>query len=207
MFTQLVTGDVPSASGYFNPLLAQTVIPCTSGTRPSSPNDGMLLWETDTERYTSWNASLSQWVNLGMMLTTAFTPALTGSTTNPTLGTGGTAAARYTLYGGNWCNYRGAFKFGTSGTSAGSGSFSISLPFNTNANLTGSNEPIGTVYILDSSGPAAFLGVPYVAASASTMSVLIGGSPTAGASQMSSSVPMAWAASDTIGWNVTYETA
>jgi len=47
MYTQLVTGDVPGASTYFNPLLAQTIIPCTTGTRPSSPNDGMMTYETD----------------------------------------------------------------------------------------------------------------------------------------------------------------
>ena len=47
MYTLLVTGDVPGASTYFNPLLQQTIIPCTSGTRPSSPNDGMMTYETD----------------------------------------------------------------------------------------------------------------------------------------------------------------
>lgn len=47
MYTLLVTGDVPGAATYFNPLLQQTIIPCTSGTRPSSPNDGMMTYETD----------------------------------------------------------------------------------------------------------------------------------------------------------------
>ena len=47
MNTDLVTGDVPGASTYFNPLKNQTIIPCTSGTRPSSPNDGMMTYETD----------------------------------------------------------------------------------------------------------------------------------------------------------------
>lgn len=207
MYTLLVTGDVPGAATYFNPLLQQTVIPCTSGTRPSSPPDGMLLWETDTERYTSWNASAGAWLNLGMILTTAYSPTLTGSTTNPTLGTGGSISGRYTLYAGNWCNYRGIAKFGTSGTNAGSGSYSISLPFNTNANITTGNHALGHVYVLDSSAPAAWPCLAFASASGSSMSVLVGGSPSAGPSQMSNTVPMAWAASDYISWNITYEIA
>lgn len=49
MYSLLVTGDVPGAATYFNPLLQQTVIPCTSGTRPSSPPEGMVIYQTDTD--------------------------------------------------------------------------------------------------------------------------------------------------------------
>lgn len=63
MYTLLVTGDVPGASTYFNPLLQQTIIPCTSGTRPSSPVTPMTIFETDTLCYRRWNGSA--WVRTG----------------------------------------------------------------------------------------------------------------------------------------------
>lgn len=61
MYTLLVTGDVPGASTYFNPLLNQTTVPCTSGTRPSSPGDGMKIYETDTKYFRSWDATNTAW--------------------------------------------------------------------------------------------------------------------------------------------------
>jgi hypothetical protein len=60
---QLVSnGDVPDED-YFNlALMKQTVVKCTSGTRPSSPDEGMTVHETDTgirRAYdgTDWRAS------------------------------------------------------------------------------------------------------------------------------------------------------
>lgn len=60
MYTLLVTGDVPGAATYFNPLLQQTTIPCTSGTRPTPSHDGMQIYETDTDKHATWNGTL--WV-------------------------------------------------------------------------------------------------------------------------------------------------
>lgn len=39
-------------------LMKQTIIVCTSGTRPSSPNEGMTIYETDTDTYRTWDGSL-----------------------------------------------------------------------------------------------------------------------------------------------------
>lgn len=36
---------------------------CTSITRPSSPSDGMLIYETDTDRLYAWDAQAGVWVN------------------------------------------------------------------------------------------------------------------------------------------------
>lgn len=206
MYTLLTTGDVPGASTYFNPLLQQSIVPCTSGTRPASPPDGMMIWETDTERYMSWNASAAAWVYAGQMLTGSYTPALTASV-NPNLGSASAVQGRYTLYGGNWCTARGLIKWGSTSLNAGSGSYSISLPFTTSNTITAGNTPVGTCYVLDSSVPAAYLGMPFVAANASVMTVLMGGLPATGPSQMSNTIPIAWATNDTIGWNITYEVA
>lgn len=60
---------------------------------------------------------------------TDYTPALTASTSDPTLGTGGTIAGRYTQIGKNVTVHVG-IAFGTAGTAAGSGTFYVSLPVN-----------------------------------------------------------------------------
>jgi hypothetical protein len=65
MYTLLVTGDVPGASTYFNPMLQQTIIPCTSGARPSSPTDGMTVFETDTRFFRSYNSTDATWYIVG----------------------------------------------------------------------------------------------------------------------------------------------
>lgn len=200
MYTLLVTGDVPGASTYFNPLLQQSIIPCTSGTRPSSPNDGMLAWETDTERYTSWNATLGAWVPLGQMITTTVTPSLTASTTNPTLGSGNTATARYTLWNGKMCTYWGYIQFGTTSVNAGSGQYFISLPF---AAAVGPNFTPGSALIRRNSPSDIRNANCYLSQGASTLS-LVGTDVI-----ITSSAPWGvnWAASDYMHWSITYEIA
>ncbi|WBB73226.1 hypothetical protein O7602_26660 [Micromonospora sp. WMMD1128] len=58
----LANGDVPSAT-YFNSLMQQGNIVCTSGSRPSSPVEGMTIVETDTELIRVWSGSA--WVVIG----------------------------------------------------------------------------------------------------------------------------------------------
>lgn len=198
MYTLLVTGDVPGASTYFNPLMQQSIVPCTSGTRPSSPPDGMLIWETDTERYVNWNASLSAWVPLGQQISTAVTPALTGGGSNPTLGSGSTAVARYTLWNGKLCTYWGYIQFGSSGVAAGSGQYFISLPF---AVAAAPAFISGSALVRDSSGSDLRNANCYAAAGATTLSLV------ATDATVTSTFPWTWAASDYIHWNLTYETA
>jgi hypothetical protein len=42
-------------------LMEQAVIRCTSGTRPSSPNDGMTIYETDTGMHRYYRAASTDW--------------------------------------------------------------------------------------------------------------------------------------------------
>jgi hypothetical protein len=58
---------------------------------------------------------------------TAYTPALTAATTNPTLGTASRASGGYTKQG-KTVNFWFAIVFGTSGFTAGSGAYRVSLP-------------------------------------------------------------------------------
>jgi len=100
---------------------------CTSGTRPSTPYRGQLIFETDTNSFVGRDTS-DAWqtaVPLGAWL--SYTPTLTGGTSNPTLGTGNEATGTYTRRG-RTIEGKAFIKFGTSGTAAGSGEYRISLP-------------------------------------------------------------------------------
>ena len=50
-FKTWVAGDVLTASDMMTYLMRQAVIVCTSGTRPSSPVEGMTIFETDTDAF------------------------------------------------------------------------------------------------------------------------------------------------------------
>lgn len=84
MYTLLVTGDVPGASSYFNPLLQQSIVPCTSGTRPSSPPDGMTIYETDTQAHAYYNGTTTSWryrnTDQGALVRKAATASITNNT-------------------------------------------------------------------------------------------------------------------------------
>ncbi len=58
----------------------------------------------------------------------AYTPVLTASVTNPTLGSGSLAEGRYIEVPGHLVIYRFAVEFGTSGVNRGDGQYRISLP-------------------------------------------------------------------------------
>jgi len=42
-------------------LMKQAVIVCTSGTRPASPNEGMTIWETDTDKLLIYTTATTTW--------------------------------------------------------------------------------------------------------------------------------------------------
>lgn len=181
-------------------LMEQVIISCTSGTRPSSPNDGMTLWETDTERYTSWNATLAAWVVLGQMLAGTYTPTLTAVTTNPTLGTGGSASGRYTMYGGKFVTCHGTIAFGTSGANAGSGQYLIALPFAASSAITGGVPSVGSG-LIRCAGSTAIVNF-FASSGSSTMAAI-----TVAGGNMASGAPGAWTNNDYISFTMSYETA
>jgi hypothetical protein len=187
-------------SSDLNNLSKQTVQVCTSGTRPASPTAGMLIYETDTNKYVAY---LTSWDTLGSTFSGSYTPALTGSTTNPALGTGGVIQGRYTLFNGHWCTVRVGVQWGTSGT-AGSGQYLISLPFTTNTNITVGVSNVGQVLMRDASaGPALASGVCYAIASTATMALF---ADTTGG--VTNAVPWAWGGSgDYITATLTFETS
>lgn len=115
-------------------------------TTPRDWTTGELVTETMMDQQVSGNFNAA--FPLGVDAWTAYTPALTATTTNPTLGTGSTAAGRYQRVGRSiWGQLN--VKFGTSGTAAGSGTYRLSLPVTARSNTFA--EVCGSGYILDAS--------------------------------------------------------
>lgn len=59
-FKTWVSEEVLASSDVNSLLMKQTVIVCTSGTRPGSPNEGMMIYETDTDTYRGHDGSAWQ---------------------------------------------------------------------------------------------------------------------------------------------------
>lgn len=196
-----VAGELLTSADVNGYLMKQTVIVCTSGTRPSSPPEGMTVYETDTDRYSCYNGTA--WVTMGQMISSQFTPTLTAATTNPQMGTGAWANAKYTLWGGKWCTYRGTLRFGTTGTiTAGSGQYLISLPVATGTSVGAGVDAMGAGLVFDNSASNVTQATYYVAGTGTTTMAAF-----ANNAQVTSSSPWVWAASDYLSWTITYETA
>lgn len=56
-FKTFTAGSVLTAADVNDYLMKQVVITCTSGTRPGTPNEGMTIYETDTDRIMVYNGS------------------------------------------------------------------------------------------------------------------------------------------------------
>ena len=82
---------------------------CTSTTRPSSPYDGQVIYETDTDATKVWNGS--SWVDLFTVPSATWT-AFTPTWTNLTVGNG-TVNAAYTTFG-KTCTFYVSFALGSS---------------------------------------------------------------------------------------------
>jgi hypothetical protein len=133
---------------------------------------------------------------------TAFTPALTATTTDPTLGSGSTAEGFYTK-SGRWVAGQGRILFGTSGVNAGSGTYRVSLPVFagglSGSGTAGNGPTIGVFTIKDDGSTITRFGVLQLV-SASTALMLTGSDATG----VSNSNPWTWAASDRIHYSFGY---
>lgn len=121
-------GEVLTAANVNNYLMNQTIIVCTSGTRPGSPVEGMTIYETDTDRYMSYSGSAwvilletSTWTDYSASL------AWTSNGTAPALGNS-VVVARY-IRSGKLCLYTFRITFGSTAT-FGTQTYSFSLPVN-----------------------------------------------------------------------------
>lgn len=128
---------------------------------------------------------------------TAFTPTLTASTTNPTLGTGSTRAGSYCQLN-ELVIYIAYIRFGTSGVSAGSGFYSVSLPV-PYVTTNNADRYMGNGYVFDNS-------------TSTNYNLTVTGGPTTstvymgphGATIVSNASPITFAAQDIIALNLVY---
>ena len=136
-----------------------------------------------------------------------YTPVLTASTTNPTLGSGSVVSGKYTqinkLVVANF-----SFTFGT-GATAGSGNYIISMPITakTTSQAFTQNE-LGWILLRDASTASAGFAYPYI--STATTFLLAYQPPTyyvTALSNVTNAAPWTWAASDTISGQIIYEAA
>jgi hypothetical protein len=199
-FKVFTNGSVLPDTDLNDYLMEQAVISCTSGTRPGSPNNGMTIFETDTNRYACYSTSAVAWLYFGQVITGGWTPTLTAVTTNPTLGSGGGQNGRFTLFGGKWCTLRFSIAFGTSGTNAGSGQYLVALPFTASSAITG-GVPNTAGGVVRAGGSVAT--VTWFASSGSTTMAAL----TTSGSNVASGAPGAWGVNDYLSGTFTYEIA
>lgn len=131
-----------------------------------------------------------------------FTPAIVADTTNPTLGSGATAIARY-LETGKMVHYEGTIIFG-SGMTGGTGAWHITAP------VTPKGAGLGTLFITQqSTGPGyvGTYGAIQVVPTAKLQPFAFGTPTTDQISGLDAANPWTWAAGDKLDWSITYEAA
>lgn len=134
----------------------------------------------------------------------AYTPALTAVTTNPTLGTGSFAEARYQLLQKR-AFVEGAIFFGTVGAVAGVGNYRISVP--SAVSIRSNNSAIGYGLFYDASAGYVYYPLTAWYISATTFQLVVSSPAYTAASILSATVPVIPAVQDQIRFTLCYEVA
>ena len=185
--TNAVNADSIAAGAVCSSELASTTV--TAGSYGNSENYTSFTVDADGRLTAASNVGLGQW--------SSYNPVLTGSVTNPTLGTGGIAEGYYTRVG-DLVVASIRIKFGTSGVSNGSGNYFISLPVNAEqfAGII-----MGHTWIFDSSGNYSVSGI---AQWANPSQCYIYNSYGAIPGPVSSAIPFIWTDNDEMRLHLSY---
>ena len=136
---------------------------------------------------------------------TAYTPALTASTTNPVIsGTGAYDAGTYVKVG-RLVVGKGKIQFGSTG-SAGSGTYSISLPVTARAVGAGESDLVGTGFLFNG-GTNAYYQVQLLQQTTTTVFLYYAATYNGAATAVASATPFAWANNMSMTFNFQYEAA
>lgn len=130
-----------------------------------------------------------------------FTNILHATTTDPVLGNGAINLGQYSEFGG-LVQYSGRIKFGTSGVSAGNGTYQIQLPVLARYPSGGTLELIvGTAFIYDNSTGTIYFCAPEIISSSN---ILRFRTSLSGGQIVTNAVPFGWSASDQLSFGVSY---
>jgi hypothetical protein len=177
----------------------------TEGTEPSAPAAGKqrVYIDSTTHHLSRTNSSGTEVdIETGAGISyTAWTPALTASSSNPTLGSGSNAQGRY-FKTGKFVHAYGSINFGSSGVAAGSGVYWISTPVTMRTSVNADMNQIGMAYLFDSSASA--LRVVNLRYTTTTTVTMLNISTNA---DVTNAVPWTWAASDALIFQMTFEAA
>lgn len=142
----------------------------------------------------------------------AYTPTLTASTTNPTLGSGSSATGYYKRLGHRVEGYA-SILFGSAGVAAGSGYYGLLLP----VEPVNREQAIGIGYLVDYSDNVRFLvasaavSPPLWAANTSKAIIVVsnaaGAGFSTGANPVGAAAPWTWAENDQLVVTFSYEAA
>ena len=169
-FKNFTAASVLTASDVNNYLMEQSVMSFAStGARDvaiTAPEEGMVAVLTADDLTTIYNGTA--WVRFVQYgASTSYTPSLTASTTNPSIGTGGfvETTGRYSQNGRIVTGYA-RVAAGTTSVTAGTGTYRISLPVTCAMDGVYDNRGVvvGSAYYSDASAST----VNYVATAAAT---------------------------------------
>jgi hypothetical protein len=176
------------------------VLPCASAAEvPTSPFPGMKIYRTDLNQEQIWDGTAWRPIAYGAWST--YTPTLTATGTNPTMGTGSSRTGKYFVIG-KMVHVNSVVVFGSSGAAPGSGTYRISLPI-TAATLSIGNY-VGAVNALDDSANNGEDGVCRCGPASSgydKVELFLAGD------LVTNAVPWIWANNDAIYFSLTYEAA
>jgi hypothetical protein len=185
-------------------LMRQAVITCTSSTRPASPNEGMTIYETDTDQVLTYSGSA--WES-GYMIGAyrSFTPTVSVGTIG-----NGTVTSQYAKFG-RLVNYRGTLTYGSTTQHPELDNWRFSLPVSKGA---GDIYGTGTGLYLDVSAASIFGCYSFLGAGQVVNVALMGTSvfvsePRFVSSywQQSTNKPVAAGTGDIVSWDIVYEAA
>jgi hypothetical protein len=136
---------------------------------------------------------------------TSYTPVLTASTTNPTLGTGSSATGAYARVQ-NLIIYNFLILFGTSGVNAGVGNYSVSLPVTANAVGAFYGATNGQTTFFDNSANSLYNANAWIGTT-TTLSILFQTTFNGPVANLAAANPVIPAANDAISGLIIYRAA
>ena len=174
---------------------------------PNYPVPGQIVLDEITGVMQYWSPLYSSYRPLfNTSMLTAYTPTLTASTTNPTLGSGSSRVGEYRYIGPKLVWFTVEIAFGTSGVNPGSGIYSVSLPFTAAASSVVHSGAIHGSVNDDSASDNNIIGCGIT--SGLTTVTLFFWDPTSAAVQtVHNNAPFTFAANDSIQFSGIYEVA